>query len=196
MNFRRLAVVAVLCAIPFSMSQAAAWSSLRETIARTLFFSGNDEPFQPNARYSLCFVPDGPSCETLVIQSINETDESLRIEAYSFTSPGIAAAVKEAKDRGVDVKVILDKSQVSRRNFIGNFLRNAKIDVAVDKKRTISHDSVMIFDGKAVYTGSSDFTKASDERNVESGLLIRGDTSLVKSYLTNWNARYRASRVR
>jgi phosphatidylserine/phosphatidylglycerophosphate/cardiolipin synthase-like enzyme len=193
MNFRLFAVFALICAAFLSIANANAWPSLRETIARTLFFPGNDERFQAGARYSLCFVPDGPSCQSLVIESIDETDQSLRIQAYSFTSPEIAAAVKRAKDRGVDVKVMLDKSQVSRNNFIGKFLRNAKIDVVVDRSRAVAHNSIMILDGKAVFTGSFDFTKGAQERNVENGVLIRGDAGFVKSYQTNWNARYRAS---
>jgi phosphatidylserine/phosphatidylglycerophosphate/cardiolipin synthase-like enzyme len=41
--------------------------------------------------------------------------KSLLIQAYSFTSAPIAKAIIDAKKRGVDVKIILDKSQFSQK---------------------------------------------------------------------------------
>ena len=37
--------------------------------------------FAPRASYALCFVPDGASCEALLIETINATRRSLRIQA-------------------------------------------------------------------------------------------------------------------
>lgn len=66
--------------------------------------------FQNGASYQLCFVPDGASCQDPLISAIDQTRSQLRVQAYSFTSAPIASAIKRAKDCGVDIKVILDKS--------------------------------------------------------------------------------------
>lgn len=149
--------------------------------------------FQNSASYQLCFVPDGASCQDLLVSAIDRTQAKLRVQAYSFTSAPIAAAIKRAKDRGVDVKVILDKSQVSQRYSGATYLRNAGVDVVIDTKPAIAHNKVMIFDDQAVFTGSFNFTKSAQERNAENGIIIRGDTALTKTYLANWEKRYSVS---
>lgn len=149
--------------------------------------------FGPRAAYALCFVPDGAPCETLLIDTINATRRSLRIQAYSFTSTPIALAVKRAKERGVDVRVIVDESQVSEKYTSATFLKNAGVPVVVDTKPAIAHNKVMIFDERAVFTGSFNFTKSAQERNAENGVLIRDDPGLVKAYSDNWATRYRLS---
>jgi len=149
--------------------------------------------FAPRASYALCFVPDGAPCETLLVDTINATRRSLRIQAYSFTSVPIAEAVKQAKDRGVDVQVIVDESQVSEKYTSATFLKNAGIPVVVDTRPAIAHNKVMIFDGRAVFTGSFNFTKSAQQRNAENGLLIRDDPVLVKAYADNWLIRFKLS---
>jgi phosphatidylserine/phosphatidylglycerophosphate/cardiolipin synthase-like enzyme len=149
--------------------------------------------FQSGASYELCFVPDGASCQDLLVSAIDQTKSQLRVQAYSFTSAPIAAAIKRAKDRGVDVKVILDKSQVSQKYSGATYLRNAGIDVVIDTKPAIAHNKVMIFDNKAVFTGSFNFTKAAQQRNAENGMIVRGDDALTKAYLANWEKRYSVS---
>jgi phosphatidylserine/phosphatidylglycerophosphate/cardiolipin synthase-like enzyme len=149
--------------------------------------------FQNSASYQLCFVPDGASCQDLLVSAIDQTQSKLRVQAYSFTSAPIAAAIKRAKDRGVDVKVILDKSQVSQRYSSATYLRNAGVDVVIDTKPAIAHNKVMIFDDQAVFTGSFNFTKSAQERNAENGIIIRGDTALTTTYLANWLKRYSVS---
>lgn len=149
--------------------------------------------FASGASYQLCFVPDGASCQDLLIAAIDQTQSNLRVQAYSFTSAPIASAIKRAKERGVDVKVILDKSQVSQKYTGATYLRNAGIDVVIDTKPAIAHNKVMIFDSEAVFTGSFNFTKSAQQRNAENGIIIRGDEALTKSYLANWDKRYSVS---
>ncbi len=149
--------------------------------------------FQNGASYQLCFVPDGASCQELLVSAIDQTQSQLRVQAYSFTSAPIAAAIKRAKERGVDVKVILDKSQVSQKYSGATYLRNAGIDVVIDTRPAIAHNKVMIFDGKAVFTGSFNFTKAAQQRNAENGMIVRGDKALTDAYLANWEKRYGVS---
>ena len=44
--------------------------------------SGQPYQFAAGANYTLCFVPDGASCEDLLVDSINSTSKSLLIQAY------------------------------------------------------------------------------------------------------------------
>lgn len=151
--------------------------------------------FAQGSGYTLCFVPDGASCQALLINAIRSTRRQLLIQAYSFTSAPIAEAVAQAHKRGVDVRVILDKSQQSERYTSATFLKHAGVPVVIDSKPAIAHNKVMVFDDQAVFTGSFNFTKSAQERNAENGMLIRGDAAVVKAYTDNWNKRYRQSKA-
>lgn len=181
---------AVLAALLAMAAPAAAFTE--EPSARRAAAAGY-QPFAPRASYRLCFVPDGDSCEKLLLDAIHATRRTLRVQAYYFTSAPIAQAVKQAKERGVDVQVIVDQSQTGDKYTSATYLKNAGVPVVVDTKPAIAHNKVMIFDGRAVFTGSYNFTKSAETRNTENGLLIRDDAALVKAYLDNWNARFAVS---
>jgi phosphatidylserine/phosphatidylglycerophosphate/cardiolipin synthase-like enzyme len=179
---RVLPAVAVAIAMP-----------LTSAVARTDAAASAYQTFSPQASYRLCFTPDGDSCEKLLIEAIQATRRSLHVQAYSFTSVPIAQAVKQAKERGVDVQVIVDKSQVSEKYTSATYLKNGGVPVVIDTRPAIAHNKVMIFDGRAVFTGSYNFTKAAETRNTENGLLVRDDAALVKAYLDNWTMRFSVS---
>lgn len=149
--------------------------------------------FDSGATYTLCFVPDGPSCEQLLIERIHQTRNQLLIQAYSFTSPKIADAVKQANARGVDVRVVVDKSQVREQYTSATFLKNSGIPVWIDDRPAIAHNKVMIFDRTAVFTGSFNFSRSAQERNAENGIVIAGDRDLVNEYVKNWEVRRKVS---
>lgn len=56
---------------------------------------------------SVGFSPEG-SAEQLVLSTINDARESIRLMGYSFTAPEVVRALIEAKRRSVDVQVVLD----------------------------------------------------------------------------------------
>ncbi len=174
------------------IAQARSTSAL-ERLSEVFTPAPRASQFAAGSSYTLCFVPDGPSCQSLLIEAIHNTQRRLLIQAYSFTSAPIAQAVAQAHRRGVDVRVILDKSQLSERYTSATFLHNAGIPVVIDKKPAIAHNKVMVFDDQAVFTGSFNFTKSAETRNAENGMLIRGDAAVVKAYTDNWMTRYRMS---
>ena len=57
--------------------------------------------------------------------------------AYSFTSPKIAKALVDAHKRGVQVRAVLDKSQLSERYSGATFLANAGVPVRIDSRYAI-----------------------------------------------------------
>jgi len=87
--------------------------------------------FEAGASYTVCFVP-GEDCEGVIVAEINEARGVILVQAYSFTSMPIAKALVSAKQRGVSVQVILDKSQRSERYSGATFLANAGIRTLID----------------------------------------------------------------
>jgi phosphatidylserine/phosphatidylglycerophosphate/cardiolipin synthase-like enzyme len=104
---------------------------------------------------------------------------------YSFTSAPIAKALVNAKRRGVDVKVILDRTNRTLHYSAATLLTHAGIPVWIDAQHAIAHNKIMIIDGQTVITGSFNFTKAAEQQNAENLLIIR-DFSLADKYTANW----------
>ena len=77
------------------------------------------------------------------------------VQAYSFTSAPIAKALVDAHKRGVDVRVILDKSQRTEKYSSADFVAHAGILTLIDAKHAIAHNKVMVIDGETVLTGCS-----------------------------------------
>jgi phosphatidylserine/phosphatidylglycerophosphate/cardiolipin synthase-like enzyme len=146
----------------------------------------------PEASWQVCFTP-GQDCTGLVVAQIAGAKRSILVQAYSFTSVPILAALKAAHGRGVDVEVIVDKSTArtcpsgSRYNA-ATYLSNAGIPVWVDAAVSIAHNKVMVIDGATVITGSFNFTAAAQKANAENLLVIR-DSELAAKYRRNWERR-------
>lgn len=148
-----------------------------------LFFAAT--PARAEARnWQVCFTPGG-ECTEVIVREIGGAKRTLLVQAYSFTSAPIAKALVDAKKRGVDVRVILDKSQRTERYSAADFLANSGIPTWIDTCCAIAHNKVMIIDGETVITGSFNFTKAAQVRNAENVLVVR-DRDLAARYAENW----------
>lgn len=149
--------------------------------------------FSNDSSYEVCFTP-GQDCTGLIVNAISQAKKTIYVQAYSFTSAPIAKALVVAKRRGVEVEVILDKSQTTTNKYsAATFLLNNHIPTWVDYKPAIAHNKVIIIDKSIVITGSFNFTKAAQYKNAEN-LLIITDTDLAKVYFNNWHARQEQSR--
>jgi phosphatidylserine/phosphatidylglycerophosphate/cardiolipin synthase-like enzyme len=107
-------------------------------------------------------------------------------QAYSFTSAPIAKALLDAHKRGVQVQVILDKSQRSDKYSSADFLANQGVPVMIDANHAIAHNKIIVIDGELVITGSFNFTKAVQQKNAEN-LIITRDPSVAMQYTQNWD---------
>ena len=131
------------------------------------------------------FSPKG-GCTDAVVREIDAAKKMILVQAYSFTSAPIAKALVDAHKRGVDVRVILDKSQRSERYSSADFVAHAGIPTFIDAKHAIAHNKIMIIDGGTVLTGSFNFTRAAEEKNAENLLVIR-DRDLADKYHSNFD---------
>lgn len=152
---------------------------------------GVAENFSPNARYEVCFTPGG-KCTELVVDAIQSAQSQIQVQAYSFTSKPIEEALIEAHQRGVKVRVIVDKSVVTTDNNAAELLSRYHIPVWVDNRPSIAHNKVMIIDHQKVITGSFNFTKSAQTRNAENIIMIE-DNHLADSYFRNWQKRQAVS---
>jgi phosphatidylserine/phosphatidylglycerophosphate/cardiolipin synthase-like enzyme len=140
-----------------------------------------------------CFTP-GENCTDLIVKQIDQAKTSLYIQAYGLTSKPIIEAIGNAKSRGIEIKMILDKVNETKQGDGARYLKSKDIEILIDNKVAIAHNKVMIIDGKNIITGSFNFTKSAQDKNAENVLIILDDPVIAKKYIINWEKRAALSR--
>lgn len=106
-------------------------------------------------------------CEDRVAIAISNAEESVHIAMYAFTSEEIARELADAKKRGVDVKIVLDRLSAAADSSMKNYLTENGIETRIMKGSGAMHNKFFIIDAKITGTGSFNFTNNADERNNE-----------------------------
>lgn len=146
-------------------------------------------------RIEVGFSPEG-SARDLVLRAIDSASSSIRLSAYMFTSPDVAKALITAKQRGVDVAVVADHqgnlqgggSRAGKHAL--TLLVRAGIPTRTIKTYAIHHDKFIVVDGRAVETGSFNYTAAAAKSNSENALVVWNDADLAEQYLDHWQSRW------
>ncbi len=125
------------------------------------------------------------NAEAVVVRTIEGSKRDLLVAAYSFTSKPIARALVDARRRGVQVQVVLDKSQEGDRYTAATFLVNQGVPVRINRRYAIMHNKFIVADGDTVETGSFNYTSSAATKNAENVVVIR-DASLATSYTKEW----------
>jgi phosphatidylserine/phosphatidylglycerophosphate/cardiolipin synthase-like enzyme len=71
----------------------------------------------------VCFTPGG-NCTDTIVQALSDAKRTILVQAYSFTSAPIAKALLDAHKRGVQVQIVIDKSQRTEQYSFADFLAN------------------------------------------------------------------------
>jgi phosphatidylserine/phosphatidylglycerophosphate/cardiolipin synthase-like enzyme len=139
----------------------------------------------------IAFSPHGGATD-LVVKTITEARQSVRVAAYSFTSKPIATALLDAHKRGIDVRVVVDKSNETARYTAATFLANQGVPVRVDYRYAIMHDKFVVVDRQVVETGSFNYTSAASERNAENVIVLH-DPAVAQQYGQEWGRLWQES---
>lgn len=137
----------------------------------------------------VAFSPNG-GCTAATVRFINEARTSIRMAAYGLTSNPIGKALVDAKKRGVDVRVVVDREHNGKRdnpNSVANFLAANGIPVRVDTAVRIQHNKVIVVDNQAVQNGSFNFTSAAQTSNAENIIIHRGFPELAHQFSSRWD---------
>ncbi len=152
---------------------------------------GSDsQVIQASGTVELAFTP-GDQADQIIIAAIRSARKQVLAQVFSFTHKGIAQALIDAHQRGVDVQLVSDQAQIERmeRSRIP-MLARAGVPIFVDAAHDSAHNKIMIIDAPSaqavVLTGSFNFTSAAQYRNAENLLVFRGNPQLTLAYLDNW----------
>ena len=142
-------------------------------------------------KIDLCFTPPS-NCARLITDVIDRAKSTIYMQAYGLTHPEIINSLIKANERGVKVRVLLDRSNLTQKYSKIEELKQAGIEVGVDMVSGIAHNKIIIVDHHTTVTGSFNFTVSAAKRNVENVLIIQ-DSNIAHSYLQNWFARKSAN---
>ncbi len=133
-----------------------------------------------------CYFSPKGGCTDAVVAEIVRARQTILIQAYSFTSTPIAKALVDAHQRGVQITVVLDKSNLTGQYSSADFVLHASIPTYIDDKHAIAHNKIMLIDGRTIITGSFNFTKQAESSNAENLLVIRDRPELFAQYQANF----------
>jgi phospholipase D len=146
-----------------------------------------------DANVSVCFVPS-EDCEGEVADAINRSNKQIRVQAYGFTSTRILNALVGAVRRGIDVQLVLDKSNAEKRYAGARLMALAGAKVWIDDRVAIAHNKVIVIDGWEVVGGSFNYTKSAQTRNAENVTFI-SSPDVAAWFESNWEERKSVSSV-
>ena len=146
-----------------------------------------------HATIDVCFVPGEPCAERIVV-AINAARQEVRVQAYGFTSFPVIAALLRAKARGVDVAVLLDRSNEEGRHFGLSRLLAAGVPVWIDTVQGIAHVKAIVIDRHLVVGGSYNYTMSAERQNVEDVTFTDSD-AIAERFLREWQARRATARA-
>lgn len=171
----------------FSWIIALFFMGIQPSVARDTF------TYHPDAaQVAACFVP-AQSCDIGIVEAVDAATSSVRVQAYGFTAPMIIKALVDAKKRGVDVALILDKTNLSKK-FVGakytsaTLAHGAGIPIWIDYHPTIAHNKIIILDDHLVIGGSYNYTWSAEQRNAENVTYI-DSMAIAGLFRQNWESR-------
>jgi len=141
------------------------------------------------------FAPQD-NCTKAIIELINNTNHSIKIHAYAFTSDEIIEALERAAKRGVKVRILADKTYINKIGM--NRLKGTQgVKSWNDSKPRIAHNKIIICKNKkdtslfatAVVTGSFNFSRSAQHCNAENIVIFKNHNRIYSKYHANWKYR-------
>ncbi|WLE64121.1 phospholipase D family protein (plasmid) [Burkholderia plantarii] len=147
----------------------------------------HSESGQAGDRASVQFAtcPDGQG-EALVLSVIDSAQSELVVAAYELTNRHIVSHLLARARAGVQVRVVLDRSQLDGRGSKLPELAAAGIPVRIDLAVPLMHDKFIVADRDTTQTGSMNYTEAGARHNAENVLVIWHHTAVAAAALSAW----------
>ncbi len=126
-----------------------------------------------------CFTP-GNDCAAVVVSAISSARQRVWLLGYGFTEDRIVEALLDARRRGTDVRLILDRSNADGgMRSAAAYIAKRGIPVRIDRTVRIAHNKLILIDGDTVIMGSLNWTKAGNRMNAENVHVLRGAKPLA-----------------
>jgi len=176
---------------------------LRSYLFSLLFFCPlvihSSEKVKPTSA-QVFFSPSDHVADRL-ISYIDEEKKSIKVAVYCLTHHKIAQALIQAKERGVEVEMVVDPFSVRTKSPLHKIAKSG-IPIYVwdpaaqstlfhtkkDKRfhRSLMHDKFCVFGNNLVWTGSFNFTYDAANSHQENVIVLE-DLTLAQCYIEEFN---------
>ncbi|MBM3282234.1 MAG: phospholipase D family protein [Candidatus Diapherotrites archaeon] len=138
------------------------------------FFSESSNGDSLLLNYSQATVSFCPSleCVSLPVSALDSSRTRVWVAMYSFTNEDLANALVRAHNRGVDVRVIVEKQQAGSKYSQHEELSAAGIPVRMDSNPNYMHDKFAVIDSDTLINGSMNWTGNGVSENNENVMII------------------------
>ena len=127
------------------------------------------------------FSPQDKALTNAVIPLINNAKKYIYIPTFVLTEKRVTEALIKAKNRGVEIRIIMDAVNASIKHTKHWELRNAKIPVKTENYAGKMHSKSMIVDDEYTIIGSMNFSNSGENRNDENLIVIK-NKNIAKFY--------------
>lgn len=136
--------------------------------------------------FSDAYFSPGEACRNVIISQIKSATSHLQICVFTISDDYITDAIISSHKRGTQIKIITDNDKSLDEG--SDIEQIAKLGIAVKMDRTTDHmhHKFMLVDGKALITGSYNWTRSAAKFNHENILLTR-EVGVVKSFLKEFD---------
>jgi cardiolipin hydrolase len=142
----------------------------------------------------LLFTRSG-SVAVAIERLIGASKTSIDAALYRLNNPRLARALQAALQRGVRVRLVVDRNKYEETSATRELLAATAIPFRLRYGRqgagSKMHHKFAIFDGRSVITGSYNWTFESEEQNYENLLVVR-EAALVETYQNEFEALWEA----
>jgi phosphatidylserine/phosphatidylglycerophosphate/cardiolipin synthase-like enzyme len=207
----------VLFTIVFVAIVAVFWLAVRQleygrspiAYAQKTLFSPKSVTVDPSYQVKKALFSPDDDIATALIGLIEGETEAIKAAIYLLTHREIAQALIDARERGVNVELVVDPNSVDSRFSKGSLLARHGIPIYVYKPYTstakssgeqssLMHNKFFVFKNtvgnrKVLVTGSFNATRSASTLNQENMLFI-DDPALADAYLTQFEKLKQRSR--
>jgi len=140
---------------------------------------------KPTSTSDAYFSP-GDTCRNVIIQQIRSAVNQLQICVFTISDDMITDAIVTSHKRGTRIKIITDNDKSLDEGSDIEQLANAGIAVKMDRTPNHMHHKFMLVDGKALITGSYNWTRSAARFNHEN-ILLTTEAGVIKSFVKEFD---------
>ena len=139
------------------------------------------------AAIAVCFATE-EDCAALAVRAINNAEREILVGAYGLTTGSrIVEALILAKKRGVDVRLIADKTTPCERESGMEPLSAAGVPIWIDAQARVAHAKTMVIDSAVTLTGSMNWTRGAVVNSEDLNLI--SSPAVAAAYTAHWRDR-------
>lgn len=125
------------------------------------------------------FSPQNKTIQNTILPLIRNSKNYIYIPAFLISHKEMVSELIQAKNRGVDVRIITDALNASAKYSKVRELRAAGMTVKIENYAGKMHSKTMIIDDKYLILGSMNFSKSGESKNDENLIVLENKEAAI-----------------